>query len=158
MIGLFAIIAHYGTIIRYYCAYYCTYYCTYYGTWVPIIRYYCTYYSLLFAPIIRYYCSLFFLLFSIMAGCWRLENGNVQSAIPDPIMEEWLVSVGEECLLICIDWKARRQSGKLSDGAFRYYYTHYCFYYTPYSSWLNRIAAPLRTSYALRLDVHPFCG
>ena len=88
MIGLFAIIAHYCTIIRYYCTYYCTYYCSYYGTWVPIIRYYCTYYSLLFAPIIRYYCSLFFLLFSIMAMCQHLENWNVQTAIPDPIMEE----------------------------------------------------------------------
>ena len=84
MIGLFAIIVHYGTIIRYYCAYYCTYYCTYYGTWVPIIRYYCTYYSLLFAPIIRYYCSLFFLLFSIMVGCRHPKNGNVQTAILKP--------------------------------------------------------------------------
>ena len=28
MIGLFAIIARYGTIIRYYCIYYCTYYGT----------------------------------------------------------------------------------------------------------------------------------
>ena len=150
MIGLFAIIAHYGTIIRYYCAYYCTYYCTYYGTWVPIIRYYCTYYSPLFAPIIRYYCSLFFLLFSIMAGCRHPENGNVQTAILEPIMEEWLLSVEEECLLNCIDWKARRQNGKLPDGAFRYYYTHYCSYYTHYLSWLNRIAVPVSTSYALR--------
>jgi hypothetical protein len=87
MIGLFAIIAHYGTIIRYYCTYYCTYYCSYdYGTWVqvPITL---TLYPL---SIIHYYCSLLFLfkLFSIMAGCRHLENGNVQTAIPDPIMEE----------------------------------------------------------------------
>ena len=115
MIGLFPIIVHYGTIIRYYCAYYCTYYCTYYGTWVPIIRYYCTYYSLLFSPIIRYYYSLFFLLFSIMAWCRHPKNGNVQTAILDPIMEEWLVSVEEECLLNCIDWKVNSfQSSTLS--------------------------------------------
>ena len=71
MIGLFAIIARYGTIIRYYC----TYYCTYYGT---ISRYYSL---LLFAG---YYCSLFFLLFSIMAGCLHQEKGNVQTAILKP--------------------------------------------------------------------------
>ena len=76
MIGLFAIILHYGTIIRYYC----TYYCTYYGNGFLLYA--------IIAPIIRYYCSLFFLLFSIMAGCRHLENGNVQTAIPDPIMEE----------------------------------------------------------------------
>ena len=81
MIGLFAIIARYGSIIRYYC----------------------TYYSPLFAPIIRYYCSLFFLLFSIMAGCLHQENGNVQTAILEPIMEELLVSVEGECLLNCIN-------------------------------------------------------
>jgi hypothetical protein len=92
-----------------------------------------------------------------MAGCLPLENGNVHTAIPDPIMEEWLVSVDEECLLICIDWKARRQNGKLLDGVFWYYYTHYCFYYTHYLYWLNRIAAPVSTSCALRLDAHPFC-
>jgi hypothetical protein len=64
MIGLFAIIAHYGTIIRYASSYnyYCTYYCSYYGNGfllyaiiAPIIR---SYYSLLFFigfPIILYY-------------------------------------------------------------------------------------------------------
>ena len=145
MIGLFAIILHYDTII----CYYCTYYCTYYGNGFLLYA--------IIAPIIRYFCLLVFLLFSIMAGCLPLENGNVHTAIPDPIMEEWLVSVDEECLLICIDWKARRQNGKMLDGAFRYYYTHYCFYNTHYLSWLNRIAAPVSTSYALCLDVHPFC-
>jgi hypothetical protein len=149
MIGLFAIILHYGTIIRYYCTYYCTCYCTYYGNGFLIYA--------IIAPIIRYYCLLVFLLFSIMAGCLPLENGNVHTAIPDPIMEEWLVSVDEECLLICIDWKARRQNGKLLYAAFRYYYTHCCFYYTHYLYWLNRIATPVSTSCALRLDAHPFC-
>ena len=51
MIGLFAIIARYGTIIRYYC----TYYCTYYGT---ISRYY----SLLLFAIIVHYFSYYYLL------------------------------------------------------------------------------------------------
>ena len=51
MIGLFAIIARYGTIIRYYC----TYYCTYYGT---ISRYY----SLLLFAIIVHYFSYYSLL------------------------------------------------------------------------------------------------
>jgi glycerol-3-phosphate acyltransferase PlsY len=39
-------------------------------------------------PIIRYYCSLFFLLFSIIVGYRHQENGNVQTARLDPIMEE----------------------------------------------------------------------
>ncbi len=95
------------------------------------------------------------------AGCGRWcrhqETGNVQTAILDPIMEECLVSVDEECLLICIDWKALRLNGKLPDGAFLYYYTHYFFYYTHYLSWLNRIAAPVSASYALRFYAHPFC-
>jgi hypothetical protein len=72
MIGLFAIILHYGTIIRYYCTYYhhhdCTYYCTYYGNGFLIYA--------IIAPIIRYYCSLVFLLFSIMAGCLPLDIWN----------------------------------------------------------------------------------
>ncbi len=72
-------------------------------------------------------------------------------------MEERLVSVNEECLLICIDWKARRsQNGKLPDGAFLYYYTHYFFYYTHYLSWLNRIVGSVSASYALRFYAHPF--
>ncbi len=83
-----------------------------------------------------------------------LHLWNVQTALPDPIMEEWLVSHGvdelEECLLICIagDWKARRrQNVKLLDGAFQYYYMHYSLYYTHHLSWLNRIiAAPASVS------------
>ena len=81
MIGLFAIIAHYGTIIRYYCAYYCTYYCTYYGTWVPIIRYYSL---LLFAIIRSYYSLLLFIIFPIILyygrvsapGKWECADSN----------------------------------------------------------------------------------
>ncbi len=71
-------------------------------------------------------------------------------------MEERLVSVDEECLLICIDWKARRQNGKLPDGAFLYYYAHYFFYYTHYLSWLNRIVGAVSASCALRFYAHPF--
>ncbi len=48
----------------------------------------------------------------------------MQSAVIDFIMEESLVSVDEECLLICIDWKVHRQNGKLPDGVLWYYYTH----------------------------------
>jgi hypothetical protein len=68
------------------------------------------------------------------------------------------MTVDEECLLICIDWKAprrrRRQNGKLPGGAFLYHYTHYFFSYA-HLSWLNRIAAPESTFYALRFYVHP---
>jgi hypothetical protein len=75
-------------------------------------------------------------------------------------MEEWLVSVYEECLLICIDWnlKARRQNRKLPDGASMHCYTHYFFYYTHYLSWLNMNvgSAGTSTSYALRFYAHPF--
>ena len=39
-------------------------------------------------PIMTHYFSLFFLLFSIMTGCWHTENGNVQTAIIDPIIDE----------------------------------------------------------------------
>ena len=79
-----------------------------------------------------------------------------QTAFLDPSIEEWLKSVCEECQLNCIDWKAHMQNGKLPGGAFIYYYMHYFFYYTHYSSWLNRIAAPVSTSYALRFYVHRF--
>ena len=48
MIGLFAIIARYGTIIRYYCTYYCT-----------TIRYYSL---LLFAIIVHYFSYYYYLL------------------------------------------------------------------------------------------------
>jgi hypothetical protein len=41
--------------------------------------------------------------------------------------------------LICIDWMARSQNGKLPDGAFLNYYAHYLFYCTHYLPWLNRI-------------------
>jgi hypothetical protein len=67
-----------------------------------------------------------------------------------------MVSVDEECLLTCIDWKARRQNGKLPDGAFLYYYTHYFFYYTHYLSCLNRIVGSVSASYALHFYAHSF--
>ncbi len=68
-------------------------------------------------------------------GKWECaDSSGTALAILDPIMEECLglVSVDEdsECLLICIDWKARRQNGKLPDGAFLYDYTHNFLYYT----------------------------
>jgi hypothetical protein len=65
-----------------------------------------------------------------------------------------MVGVDEECQHICIDWKACRQNKNLPDGAFRHDYTHYVFYYTHYVSWLNRIAAPVMDSYALRFYAH----
>ncbi len=58
--------------------------------------------------------------YAIISRRQHPENGNVLTAILHPIMEEWFVSVYEECLHICIDWKASRlgQAGKLPDGAF----------------------------------------
>jgi hypothetical protein len=67
MIGLFAIIAHNGSTIRYYCTYYCTYFFSYYGTWVPIIRYY----SLLLFAIIVYYFSYYSQLWQCV-GTWKM--------------------------------------------------------------------------------------
>ena len=75
-------------------------------------------------PIMTDYVSLFFLLFSIMTGCRHPENRNVQPAILDPLTEEWLISVNEECPLNCIDWKARIKNGKQPDALFQDYYTH----------------------------------
>ncbi len=60
---------------------------------------------------------LFYRLIQIISGCLHTENANVQTAILDPFMQERLVGVDEECLHLCIDWKARRQNGKLPDGA-----------------------------------------
>ena len=48
----------------------------------------------------------YFVLFLIISGCLHTENANVQTAILDPFMQEWLVGVDEECLHIWIDWKA----------------------------------------------------
>ena len=73
------------------------------------------------------YTRLFYRLYAIISRRRHPENGNVQKAILDSITEEGLVSVYEECLRICIDWKARRQNGKLTDGTFWYYYTHCSF-------------------------------
>ena len=39
-------------------------------------------------PIMTHYFVLIFLLFPIMTGYRHQENGNVQTAILDPIMEE----------------------------------------------------------------------
>jgi hypothetical protein len=99
-------------------------------------------------------------------GKWELRN-HVQTAIlqVEPItgmpVEEWLVSAYRdrdqpEYLRICIDrdrdWKARRQNGKLPDGAFLYIYTHFFSRYTHYlsssSSWLN-----LAGLWALQLEL-----
>ena len=80
-----------------------------------------------FAIIFYDYSRLLFRLFTIISRRRHPKNGNVETTILHPIMENGLVSVDEECLLICIDWKAHRQNGKLSDGAFLYYYTHYSF-------------------------------
>ena len=102
------------------------------------------------------YTRLFYRLYAIISRRRHPENGNVQKAILDPITEEGLVSVYEECLRICIDWKARRQNGKLPDGASMHYYTHYFVYYTHYLSWLNLNVGSAGSSYALRFYAHPF--
>ena len=130
MISLFAIMRYYSTIIR---------------------DYVYDYFTIIF-PIITDYTRLLLRLFPIISGRRHPKDGNVQTAILDP-----RVSVDDECLLICIDWKARRQHGKLPDGACLYHYTHYFFYYAHYLTWLNRIAAPVSTFYALRFYANPFC-
>ncbi len=92
-----------------------------------------------------------------MTGCLHPENGKGQTAVLDPSMEEQLKRVYEEFQLNCVDWKANIQNGKLPEGAFVYYYTHYFFYYTHYSSLLTRIVVAVSSSYALLLYVHRFC-
>ena len=108
-------------------------------------------------PIMTHYFSLFFLLFSIMTGCWHTENGNVQTAIIDPIIEEWLINVNEECQLNCIDWNTCIMNWKQPDAELQDYYTHYLCYYAHYFSWRTRIAVAVSTSYALPMYVHRFC-
>ncbi len=83
MIPLYAIMRDYFTIIR---------------------DYFYDYFTDYFAIVLRLY-PLFLRLFAIISRHLHPENGNVQTAILDPITEEWLVSVDEEswCLLICID-------------------------------------------------------
>ena len=92
-----------------------------------------------------------------MTGCWHPENGKGQTAVLEPSMEEQLKSVSEKFQLNCVDWKANIQNGKLPEGAFVYYYTHYFFYYTHYSSLLTRIAVAVSSSYALPIYVHRLC-
>ncbi len=145
MIGLYHVITHYNTIIRYYFPYYFSYYDTLdYPIIFPITS-------------ITDYFSLSFLLFSIMTGCRHPENGNVQPAIlaSDPFTEEWPISVDEQCPLNCIDWKARIEKGKQpdSDAVFHDYYTHYFYYYAHYFSWLSWIAVAVSTSYALQIYI-----
>ncbi len=53
----------------------------------PIIFPIMTHGTIIF-PIMTHYFSLFVLLFPIMTGCRHPKNGNVQTAILDPIMEE----------------------------------------------------------------------
>ena len=115
MTGLYHIITYYVTIMSYYFSYY-----------FPIMSHGTIIFFIIF-PIMTHYFSLFFLLFSIMTGCWHLENGKGQTAVLDQSMEEWLDRVYEECQLICIDRKAHIQNGKLPEGVFLYYYTHYFF-------------------------------
>ncbi len=78
--------------------------------------------------------AIFFRLFPFISWCRHPENGIVLTAILDLIMKEWLVSADEECLLICGDWKARRQNENLTGGEFWYYYTYYFYDYTHYLS------------------------
>ncbi len=61
------------------------------------------YFSEYISDYVGFYAIFFFRLFTIISRRRHPENGNMQSAILDPIMEEWLASVDEEWLLICID-------------------------------------------------------
>ncbi len=138
--------------------YYFSYYFSYYDTWDYYFSYYFSYYDTwdYYFSIMTHYFSLFFPLFSIMTWGLHPKNGNVQSAIPDPLTQEWLFSVDEECPLNCIDWKARIQKGKQPDALFQDYYTHYFYYYAHYFSWLTSIAVTVSTSYALQIYEHGF--
>ena len=125
--------------------------------YVTIIRdYFTDYFTDYFAIILRLLRLFYRRLYAIISRRRHPENGKVQKAILDPITEEGLVSVHEECLRIRIDWKARRQNGKLPDGASMHYYTHYFVYYTHYLSWLNLNVGSAGSSYALRFYAHPF--
>jgi hypothetical protein len=86
MIPLYTIMRDYFTIIRDY---------------LPII-------SPIIIRLFYDYTRLFYRLYAIISRRWHPENGNVQTAILDPITEEWQVSVYEEWLRIRIDCKARR--------------------------------------------------
>ncbi len=110
-------------------------------------------------PIMTHYDTIFFLLFSIMTGCRHTDNGTVQTAILDQCTSwwEWLISVHEEGQFNWIYWKARIHNGKLPDGEFLNYYTHYFYYYTHYFSWLTRIAVAVSTSYSLQIYVQRIC-
>ena len=81
----------------------------------------------------------------------------MQPAIPDPLTQEWLFSVDEECPLNCIDWKARIQKGKQPDALFQDYYTHYLYYYVHYFYWLTSIVVTVSLSYKLQVYEHWFC-
>ncbi len=69
-------------------------------------------------PIMTQYVSLSFLLFLIMTGCRHLENENVQPAILDPLIGEWLISVNEAGSINWIYHKARIQQEQQSDAVF----------------------------------------
>ena len=66
MISLYAIMRYYSTIIR---------------------DYFYDYFTIIF-PIITDYKRLFLRLFPIISGCRQPKDGNVQTAILDPITEE----------------------------------------------------------------------
>ena len=79
MIGLYAIMSDYCTILR-----------DYFSDQVifPMIIAHGTIIFPIIFPIMSNYFTLFFLLFLIMSWCRHPENGNVQTAILDPIMKE----------------------------------------------------------------------
>jgi hypothetical protein len=145
MILLWHIMTHYNTIIHYYFSYYFSYY----DTW----DYYFSYYF-------SYYDTLSVIIFPIIFNYDRVsapENGNVQTAILDPFIEEWLISVDEGCPLNCDDRKALIENGKQPDAVFKYYYLNYFYYYAHYFYWLTRIPVAVITSYALQIYMQWFC-
>ena len=104
MIGLFAIIARYGTIIRYYC----TYYCTYYGT---ISRYYSS--SLLLIAIIVHYFSYYSPLWQ---GVGTRKMGMCrQQFLTQSWRNDWLVSKKNACSTASTGRRADRMESCLME-------------------------------------------
>jgi hypothetical protein len=67
--------------------------------------------------IISDYTRLYFCFFTIISRRQQPENGNMQTAILDPITEKWLVIVDKECLLICNDSASTRRRTDRMDPA-----------------------------------------
>ena len=105
--------------------------------------------------IISHYCSYYFQLWH-GDGTRRIGMCSQQFLSPDPLTQEWLISVDEECQLNCINWMASIQKGKQPDALFQDYYTHYFYYYAHYFSWLTSIVVTVSTSYALQIYEHRF--